>query len=49
MRTWQVPVVGAAVVALALGGLAGCGSVADKTPMSVDGPNQVVYSVPGMT
>jgi hypothetical protein len=46
MRTWQVPAVGAAVVVLAL---AGCGRVADKTPMPSDGPNQVVYSVPGMT
>jgi hypothetical protein len=46
MRSWQVPVVGAAVVALSL---AGCGGVVDRTPMAVDGPNQVVYSVPGMT
>ena len=49
MKPWQVPAVGAAVVVLALGGLAGCGSVADKNPMPTDGPNQVVYSVPGMT
>lgn len=49
MRSWQGPAVGAAVVALALGGMAGCGSVADKTPMPTDGPNQVVYGVPGMT
>jgi hypothetical protein len=46
MKLWQVPAVGAAVVALAL---AGCGAVADKEPMPTDGPNQVVYSVPGMT
>jgi hypothetical protein len=46
MRYWQVPGVGAAVVAFAL---AGCGGVADSTPMPTDGPNQVVYSVPGMT
>jgi hypothetical protein len=45
MRIWQVPVFGAAVVALALG----CSKVADKNPIASDGPNQVVYSVPGMT
>jgi hypothetical protein len=45
MKLWQVPAVGAAVVVL----MAGCGGVVDKTPMAVDGPNQVVYSVPGMT
>jgi hypothetical protein len=47
MRHWQVPA-GVTVVALSLAGLAGCGQV-DRTPMATDGPNQVVYSVPGMT
>jgi hypothetical protein len=46
MRSWQLPAVGAAVVVLSL---AGCGGVADRSPMTVDGPNQVVYSTPGMT
>lgn len=47
MRTWQLPTAGVAVAALVL---AGCGSlVVSDTPMPTDGPNQVVYSVPGMT
>ncbi len=45
MRAWQWPAVGVAVAIL---GVVGCG-VVDSTPMPTDGPNQVVYSVPGMT
>ncbi|MEO2090559.1 MAG: hypothetical protein ABGY75_13825 [Gemmataceae bacterium] len=45
MRSWQLPAVGAAVAVL----MAGCGGVVDRSPMPTDGPNQVVYSVPGMT
>jgi hypothetical protein len=36
---------GVAVAALVL---SGCGPI-DSTPMAIDGPNQVIYSVPGMT
>lgn len=46
MRTWQLPATGVAVAALVL---AGCGPIEPPTPMPTDGPNQVVYSVPGMT
>lgn len=49
MRVWQVPALGVAVAALTLTGLAGCGGPVDRSPMPTDGPNQVVYSVPGMT
>jgi len=45
MRTWQLPAVGVAVAALVL---AGCEPI-DHSPMPTDGPNQVVYRVPGMT
>ena len=46
MRAWQMPAFGVAVATLML---AGCGPVEPPTPMATDGPNQVVYSVPGMT
>lgn len=45
MRAWQLPAAGVAVATLLL---AGCGAF-DSSPMPTDGPNQVVYSVPGMT
>ena len=49
MRHWQVPAVGAAVVALTLTGLTGCGEHKPQPPMATTGPKQVVYDVPGMT
>lgn len=45
MRTWQLPAAG---VAVAIAVLAGCGPI-ESAAMPTDGPNQVVYSVPGMT
>jgi uncharacterized protein YceK len=45
MRTWRIPAAGVAVAILVL---SGCGPIGSD-PMPTDGPNQVVYSVPGMT
>jgi hypothetical protein len=45
MRAGWMPV----AAGLLAGFIAGCGERGSNTPMTTDGPNQVVIKVPGMT